>query len=68
MRYWEFMTHDDKHARLLLKIRDVGTRDTLALVGTLEAKMAELFPPGSGITYRGRRATPTSTRVGPHAR
>jgi predicted RND superfamily exporter protein len=52
MRYHEFMSPDDTHARLLLKIRDVGTRDTLALVATLEAKMAELFPEGSGITYR----------------
>jgi predicted RND superfamily exporter protein len=50
MRYWEFMTHDERRARLLLKIRDVGTRDTLALAATLRAKMAELFPPGSGIT------------------
>jgi predicted RND superfamily exporter protein len=49
MRYWEFMTHDECRARLLLKIRDVGTRDTLALVATLRAKMAQLFPPGSGI-------------------
>ena len=50
MRYWEFMTHNERRARLLLKIRDVGTRDTLALAATLRAKMAELFPPGSGIT------------------
>jgi uncharacterized protein len=49
MQYWEFMTHDEKQARLLLKIRDVGTRDTLALARTLDAKMAELFPPGSGV-------------------
>jgi predicted RND superfamily exporter protein len=49
MRYWEFMTHDHQRARVLLKLRDVGTRDTLALVATLKAKMAELFPPGSGI-------------------
>lgn len=49
MRYWEFMTRDEHRARMLLKIRDVGTRDTLALVDTLKAKMAELFPPGSGI-------------------
>ena len=52
MRYHEFMSPDDTHARLLLKIRDVGTRDTLALVATLQAKMAELFPKGSGVTYR----------------
>jgi predicted RND superfamily exporter protein len=52
MRYHEFMSPDHTHARLLLKIRDVGTRDTLALVATLEAKMAELFPAGSGVTYR----------------
>jgi uncharacterized protein len=49
MRYWEFMTHDERRARLLLKMRDVGTRDTLALVATLKAKMAQLFPPGSGV-------------------
>jgi predicted RND superfamily exporter protein len=52
MRYYEFMSRDEKHARLLLKIRDVGTRETLALAATLKAKMSELFPPGSGITYR----------------
>jgi predicted RND superfamily exporter protein len=52
MRYHEFMSADDTHARLLLKIRDVGTRDTLALVETLKKKMAELFPEGSGVTYR----------------
>jgi hypothetical protein len=46
------MAHDDQRARLLLKLRDVGTRDTLALVGTLEAKMAELFPPGCGHRLR----------------
>lgn len=50
MRYWEFMSHDEQHARLLLKIRDIGTRDTLKLVHALDRKMAELFPPGSGIT------------------
>ncbi len=52
MRYHEFMSPDDTHARLLLKIRDVGTRDTLALVATLKAKAAELFPEGSGISFR----------------
>ena len=49
MRLWEFMTHDQKRARVLLKLRDVGSRDTLALADSLKAKMAELFPPGSGI-------------------
>ena len=58
MRYREFMSEDDKRARLLLKIRDVGTRNTLALVRTLDAKMARLFPAGSGITAR-PRAMPT---------
>jgi hypothetical protein len=52
MRYHEFMSADDTHARLLLKIRDVGTRDTLALGATLKAKIEELFPPGSGIAFR----------------
>jgi predicted RND superfamily exporter protein len=52
MRYHEFMSADDTHARLLLKIRDVGTRDTLVLVDTLKKRMAELFPEGSGVTYR----------------
>src|SRR5690606_34696738 len=35
-----------------LKIRDVGTRETLILVDLLEARMRELFPPGSGIETR----------------
>jgi uncharacterized protein len=50
MRYWEFISRDEKHARVLLKIRDIGTRDTLKLVGAIDRKMAELFPPGSGVT------------------
>lgn len=50
--YLAFLTEDGQHARLLVRVRDVGTRDTLALTKVLEGKLAELFPPESGITFR----------------
>jgi len=47
-----FVSADGMRARILLRVRDVGTRDTLKLIETLEAKLSELFPPGRGITVR----------------
>jgi predicted RND superfamily exporter protein len=49
MRYYDFMTPDESRARLLLKIKDIGTRDTLQIVEALQARIDELFPPGSPI-------------------
>jgi len=50
--YQAFITPDGRHARLLVRVSDVGTRRTLALTKVLENKLAELFPPGSGIEFR----------------
>jgi predicted RND superfamily exporter protein len=52
VQYDAFLTPDETRARILLKLRDVGTRDTLVLIRRLEAKIAELFGPESGITAR----------------
>jgi predicted RND superfamily exporter protein len=50
LHYAEFMTREGTRARILLRVRDLGTRRTLALVDHLEARFAELFPPGCGIS------------------
>lgn len=50
--YQAFLTPDGLHARMLVRVRDVGTRKTLALTKEIERKLAELFPSGSGITFR----------------
>jgi len=47
--YERFMRADGKEARILLRLRDAGTREELALIGELEAKLTEVFPPGCGI-------------------
>ena len=44
-----FRTADGREARVILRVKDVGTREMLALIGRLEGQLAELFPEGSGI-------------------
>lgn len=48
--YDSFLTADGTQARLRLRIRDVGTRNVLALTDRLNAEFASIFPAGSGIT------------------
>lgn len=52
LNYRAFITRDGRQARILLRVRDVGTRETLRVIDQLEAKLAELFPPGEGVSYR----------------
>ena len=46
-----FLSADGTRARILLRVRDVGTRQTLAMIDRLEAKLAELFPAETGIEF-----------------
>lgn len=49
MEAGRFRTADGREARVLLRVKDVGTREMLALIDRLEGKLSELFPEGSGI-------------------
>lgn len=40
------------HARVRVRIRDAGSRATLALAQRTQAEMARLFPPGGGVEAR----------------
>jgi predicted RND superfamily exporter protein len=51
LHYGTFVSADEKQVRVLLKVRDAGTRELLPLFSELEGKLAELFPSGSGIDY-----------------
>jgi predicted RND superfamily exporter protein len=50
MNYRSFMTGDGRHARILLKVRDLGTHRLRALDERLAAELAATFPPGSRLT------------------
>ena len=50
--YGTFVSPDGRHARILLRLRDAGTRRELELIRDLEARLAEAFPAGGGIEAR----------------
>jgi predicted RND superfamily exporter protein len=52
MGYSAFMTPDKTRARLLLKVRDEGTHRLGMLIDRLDARLGEMFPQGSGVTYQ----------------
>jgi len=47
-----FLTADGTEARVLMRVRDVGTLKTNQLIDSMEASLAELFPPSTGIVAR----------------
>ncbi len=49
--YEAFLTADASRARILLRVRDVGTRKMLRLIGELETDLHHRFPPGCGIRF-----------------
>ncbi len=49
--YHRFLTSDGRQARLLLRLRDDGTKQDKVLAGLLEQQLARLFPACSGIEY-----------------
>jgi len=50
--YESFMTEDGKHARILMRVRDIGTRDQLRLIEQIEADLADKFPADGPVRYR----------------
>lgn len=50
--YETYMTEDGRRARIRVRLREIGTRETLALIGVLEARLATAFPPGGPIEAR----------------
>jgi hypothetical protein len=50
--YGAFVSPDGRHARILLQLRDAGTRRELELIRDLEARLAAVFPAGCGIEAR----------------
>ncbi len=51
-QYDSFLTTDGRRARIMLRVRDVGSRRMLGVLDVLNDKLAEIFPPGSGIETR----------------
>ncbi len=47
-----FITDDGLQARVIVRVRDVGTERTLALIHRMDEKLNALFPPGGEITAR----------------
>jgi hypothetical protein len=50
--YGTFVSPDGRHARILLRLRDAGTRRELELIRDLEARLAVAFPAGGGVEAR----------------
>jgi predicted RND superfamily exporter protein len=50
--YDGYMTRDGRRARIRLRLKDIGSRETLALVHDLETRLAMAFPPGGPIEAR----------------
>lgn len=48
----KFVTSDFQNARILLRVRDDGAKRQMKLGNTLEDRLSELFPEGSGVDYR----------------
>jgi len=50
--YRAFLAADGREARVLLRVRDVGSKQTLKLIDRLEAILSEQFPADSGVVWR----------------
>lgn len=48
--YSKFRTIDGTQARVMLRLKDIGTSETLVLARRLEATLTDLFPPGGPVT------------------
>lgn len=48
--YPQFMSDDGRNGRILIKVRDVGTRRLAGLIRWLNEDVQSTFPPGSGVT------------------
>ena len=52
MHYSTFMAPDGKQARILLRVRNLGTKELIPVIDQLEQKLAALFPADSGVSFR----------------
>jgi predicted RND superfamily exporter protein len=52
LNYYGFITPEADRARILIRVRDIGTRRTLLLIDELDKSIGELFPPQTGIRVR----------------
>lgn len=50
--YDGYMTPDGKRARIRLRLREIGSRETLEMIRDLEVRLAMVFPPGGPIEAR----------------
>lgn len=51
MSYGSFMTDDGRQARILIKVRDVGTRRLQRLIEDLRGELQREIPDGSGVEF-----------------
>lgn len=51
LSYDSFMTDDRRQGRILLKVRDVGTRRLQTLIDGIRSELKERFPPDCGVRY-----------------
>jgi len=49
LNFRSYMSGDFDHARVRVRVADVGSKETAALGERLNARMAELFPPETGV-------------------
>lgn len=47
-----FLSADGRRARILLRVRDVGSRKMLEMIDVLERRLGEIFQPGRGVRAR----------------
>ncbi len=52
MHYSTFMAAEGKQARILLRVRNLGTRELLPVIEQLEQTLKEMFPADSGVSFR----------------
>jgi uncharacterized protein len=51
-QYDTFVTADGRRARIMLRVRDVGSNGMLSVLDNLNKMLAEVFPPETGIRTR----------------
>lgn len=47
-----FLNEEEKSARMLIRVRDIGSAKLKTMIASMETKLAELFPKSTGITPR----------------
>lgn len=50
--YKSYVSSDGKRVRIRMRLREIGSHQTLGLIDSLEAELARVFPPEAGIRAR----------------